>query len=224
MALDRTTMIAAALELLDEAGLDGLTLRRLASKLNVQAPAIYWHFKNKQELLDEMASAVLRAGVQQLPMSAGVKWDKWTMAYGKGLRQILLLHRDGAKMVSGTRLTDNSLYAPMESSLRTLVDAGFSPKLSMAALSTIYSYVVGFVIEEQAVCPRPGERDEFYDPQQRARRVDGEKFPLALQAGALFSNFDQHFETGMKFIISGIAAQKPAKRRGTQAITYRGSP
>ncbi len=208
-------MIAASLELLDEAGLDGLTLRRLASKLNVQAPAIYWHFKNKQELLDEMASAVLRAGVQQLPMTAGVKWDEWAMAYGKGLRRILLLHRDGAKMVSGTRLTDNSLYAPMESSLRTLVDAGFSPKVSMAALSTIYSYVVGFVIEEQAVCPRPGERDEFYGPQQRGQRIDAGKFPLALQAGDLFSNFDQHFETGMKLIISGIAAQKPAKRRST---------
>jgi TetR/AcrR family tetracycline transcriptional repressor len=215
MALDRTTMIAAALELLDEAGLDGLTLRRLASKLNVQAPAIYWHFKNKQELLDEMASAVLRAGVQQLPMSAGVKWDKWAMRYGKELRQMLLLHRDGAKMVSGTRLTDNSLYAPMESALRTLVDAGFSPKLSMAALSTIYSYVVGFVIEEQAVCPRPGERDEFYGPQQRGQRIDAEKFPLALQAGDLFSNFDQHFEVGMHLIISGIAAQKPAKRKST---------
>ncbi len=213
MALDRTTMITAALELLDEAGLEGLTLRRLASKLNVQAPAIYWHFKNKQELLDEMASAVLRAGVQKMPMSAGVKWDKWAIAYGQGLRRMLLLHRDGAKMLSGTRLTDNSLYAPMESALRTLVDAGFSPKLSMVALSTIYSYVVGFVIEEQAVCPLPGVRDEFYGPQQRGSRIDGEKFPLALEAGELFSNFDQHFEIGLKLIIAGIAAQRPVKRR-----------
>ena len=72
-----------------------------------------------------------------------------------------------------------------------------------------------FVIEEQAVCPRPDERDEFYGPQQRAQRVDGEKFPLALEAGDLFSNFDQHFETGMKLIISGIAVQKLAKRRST---------
>ena len=210
MALDRPTMIAAALELLDEAGLDGLTLRRLASKLNVQAPAIYWHFKNKQELLDEMASAVLRAGVQQLPTGAGVKWEKWAMAHGRGLRRILLLHRDGAKMVSGTRLMDNSLYERMESALRTLVDAGFSPKLSMVALSTIYSYVVGFVIEEQAVCPGPGERDEFYGPQQRGKRIDSEKFPLAVQAGELFSDFDRHFEQGLKLIIAGIAAQKRA--------------
>ena len=210
MPLDRPTMIAAALELLDEAGLDGLTLRRLASKLNVQAPAIYWHFKNKQELLDEMASAVLRVGIQQLPVARGVKWDKWAMAYGKGLRRILLLHRDGARMVSGTRLTDNSLYAPMELALRTLVDAGFSSYLSLVALSTIYSYVVGFVIEEQAVCPRPGERDEFYSPQQRGQRVDADRFPLALEAGDhLFSNFDRRFEDGLKLIVAGIAARKP---------------
>jgi AcrR family transcriptional regulator len=211
-------MIAAALELLDEAGLDGLTLRRLASRLNVQAPAIYWHFKNKQELLDEMASAVLRVGIQQPPVAGAVKWDKWAMAYGKGLRRILLLHRDGAKMVSGTRLTDNSLYAPMELALRTLADAGFSSYLSLLSLSTIYSYVVGFVIEEQAVCPRPGERDEFYGPQQRGQRVDADRFPLALQAGDhLFSDFDRHFEDGLKLIVAGIAAQKPsaAKRRGS---------
>jgi TetR/AcrR family transcriptional regulator, tetracycline repressor protein len=112
-----------------------------------------------------------------------------------------------------TRLTDNSLYAPMEPALRTLVDAGFSPKLSMVALSTIYSYAVGFVIEEQAVFPRPGVRDEFYGPQQRGRRIDGEKFPLAHQAGDLFSNFDRHFEEGLKLIMAGIAAQRPAKRR-----------
>ncbi len=59
----------------------------------------------------------------------------------------------------------------------------------------------------------PHVRDEFYGPQQRGWRPDGEKFPLALQAGDLFSNFDRHFEEGLKLIIAGIAAQKPAKRR-----------
>jgi TetR/AcrR family transcriptional regulator, tetracycline repressor protein len=218
MPLDRPMMIAAALDLLDEFGLDGLTLRRLASRLDVQAPAIYWHFKNKQELLDEMASAVLRVGIRQLPVAGGVKWDKWAMAYGKGLRRILLLHRDGAKMVSGTRLTDNSLYAPMELALRTLAGAGFSSYLSLLVLSTIYSYTVGFVIEEQAVCPRPGERDEFYGPQQRGQRVDADKFPLALKAGDhLLSSFDRRFEDGLKLIVAGIAARKPAapRRRGS---------
>jgi hypothetical protein len=53
----------------------------------------------------------------------------------------------------------------------------------------------------------------IYGQQQQGQRIDGEKFPLALQAGDLFSNFDRHFEVGLKLIIAGVAAQKPAKRR-----------
>jgi TetR/AcrR family transcriptional regulator, tetracycline repressor protein len=206
MALDRTTMIAAALALLDEEGLDGLTLRRLAAKLKVQAPAIYWHFKNKQELLDEMASSVFRAGIGEIRIAPGMQWNRWARVYGKGLRRMLLRHRDGARMISGTRLTDNSLYAAMESALGKLTDSGLSTYRSVVALSTIYSYVVGFVIEEQAVYPRPGKRDEFYEPEKRAARVG--KLPLAREAGDyLFSGFDRRFEDGLKLIIAGIAAR-----------------
>lgn len=208
MALNRRTMAAAALDLLDEVGLEGLTLRLLATKLKVQAPAIYWHFKSKQDLMDEMASAVLRAGIAQIRTVPGAKWDRWAMAYGKGMRRMLLLHRDGAKMMSGTRLTDDALYVQMEAALRTLVNAGFSTYLAAVALSTIYSYVVGFVIEEQAVHPRSGKRDKAYTPEMRARRIDAEKLPLALKAGEyLFSNFDRRFADGLKLIITGLAAR-----------------
>ena len=209
-ALDRPTMIAAALRLLDEVGLEGLTLRRLATALSVQAPAIYWHFKNKQDLLDEMATTVLRDGARQLLPAPGMKWNKWAMVYGRGFRRLLLARRDGARMVSGTRLTDASLYAQMEQSLRVFVDAGFSPYQSVLAASTIYSYVVGFVIEEQAVYPEPGERDAFYDLQIRAQRVDAEKHPLALRAGKhLFTRFDRRFDDGLRLIIDGLAARRP---------------
>jgi AcrR family transcriptional regulator len=42
-------------------GLDGLTLRAIARELDVQAPALSWHFKDKQALLDEMATEMSRA-------------------------------------------------------------------------------------------------------------------------------------------------------------------
>lgn len=58
--IDRRQVVDTALRLLNEVGLDGLTLRRIAKELNVQAPALYWHFKNKQELLDEMATEMFR--------------------------------------------------------------------------------------------------------------------------------------------------------------------
>jgi len=56
--LDPALVVLVALKLLDEVGLDGLTLRRLAAELGVQAPALYWHFANKRELLDHMAQAI----------------------------------------------------------------------------------------------------------------------------------------------------------------------
>ena len=60
MPLDRQLILHHAFDVLNKGGLEGLTLRKLAAQLDVQAPAIYWHFKNKQELLDEMGTQGLR--------------------------------------------------------------------------------------------------------------------------------------------------------------------
>jgi TetR/AcrR family transcriptional regulator, tetracycline repressor protein len=206
MALDRETVVRTALRLLDEVGLEGLTLRKIAAELQVQAPALYWHFKNKQELLDEMATTVFADAVGELELSgAGGTWSEWAANYGIGLHRILLRYRDGAKMFSGTYLTDAALYAPMEHALRIFTDAGFSLSDAIIGLSTIYAYTVGFTIEEQAVYPRPGEPDQRYDLARRAARIDGAKFPLALAAGELsFSQFDERFERGLQLIIRGL--------------------
>jgi TetR/AcrR family transcriptional regulator, tetracycline repressor protein len=214
MGLDRATMITAALKLLDETGLEGLTLRRLAADLGVQAPAIYWHFKSKQELLDHMATAVMLEGLREMRIHPRMRWERWAMEYGRGVRRILLRYRDGAKMISGTRLTDRALYGPMEDSLRILERAGFSLRESVVAGSTIYSYVVGFAIEEQAVYPRPGKRDEFYDLEARAKRIDEKELPLAQKAGAeLLSDFDRRFAAGLRVIVRGIAVSIKRKSR-----------
>ena len=65
MALDRQVILQQAFAVLNDSGLEGLTLRRLAGRLNVKAPAIYWHFKDKQDLLDEMATEVLRESMRE---------------------------------------------------------------------------------------------------------------------------------------------------------------
>ena len=59
MKLQRDAVIRTALDLLDEVGIDGLSTRRLAERLGVQSPALYWHFKNKRALLDAMAKAMM---------------------------------------------------------------------------------------------------------------------------------------------------------------------
>ncbi|MCY1080255.1 TetR/AcrR family transcriptional regulator C-terminal domain-containing protein [Archangium lansingense] len=212
--LDRERVVGTALRVLNEVGLEGLTLRRIASELNVQAPALYWHFKNKQELLDEMATAMLRDLVKaERPAGQARGWRELMAEIARGLRRMLLGYRDGAKVFSGTRLTDPSLYASLDAMLRQFVEAGFSLRDAVSGYSTVYNYTVGFTIEEQAVYPMPGERKAQYDLARRAKRMEGQGVPLAQAMGEeLFTGFDDRFERGLELILNGIEQSLPHRR------------
>src|SRR4030095_4577763 len=74
--LTRPTIVHTALELLDEVGLEGLTVRRPAAARGVQSPALYWHFRSKQQLLDQMADAIIQAAGMG-PPHHGESWQDW---------------------------------------------------------------------------------------------------------------------------------------------------
>ncbi|MGA2218041.1 MAG: TetR/AcrR family transcriptional regulator C-terminal domain-containing protein [Terracidiphilus sp.] len=214
--LDRKIILGHAFFILNSMGVEGLTLRRLAAHLGVQAPALYWHFKSKQELLDEMATHIFREALQEAPVyDADQTWQQWSISYCVGLRKTLLRYREGAKMFSGTYLTNASLYAHMDASLRKLTGAGFTLRQSVVSVSVLYGYVVGFVIEEQAVQPAPGEPDPKYNLASRDARIDKEKYPLAHAAGAvMFADQDTSFLEGVDLIVNGmkdLLLQPPAR-------------
>jgi hypothetical protein len=67
--------------------------------------------------------------------------------------------------------------------------------------------VVGFVIEEQAVQPAPGEPDPKYDLSHRDGRINKEKYPLAHAAGAeMFADQNTRFLEGVRLIVMGMSA------------------
>ncbi|MFE2726355.1 TetR/AcrR family transcriptional regulator C-terminal domain-containing protein [Kitasatospora sp. NPDC059327] len=200
--LDRAQVVDTALRLLDETGLDGLTLRRIATELDVKAPALYWHFANKQALLDEMATEMLRR------MSAGAavpdSWQEALTGTCRALRAALLGYRDGAKVFSGTRLTDYGHIEGQNAVLAVFVRAGFELADAVQAFTTAYAYTIGFVIEEQAVHPVPGERAPGYDPAERAAAIDP-AHGLAAAAGLdFFGGFEQRFERGLAVVVAGV--------------------
>ncbi|ATB43319.1 TetR family transcriptional regulator [Cystobacter fuscus] len=166
----------------------------------------YWRFRNKQELLDEMATTMLREQLGKTrPVQPQRGWEENLAEMARGMRRMMLGYRDGAKVFSGTRLTDGTIYESMDALLRGLVDAGCSLRDAVSGFSTVYNYTLGFTLEEQAVHPMPGERDPAYDLEQRAQRIDGERLPLARAAGAeLFTRFDDRFERGLRLILRGI--------------------
>src|SRR5690606_31524832 len=77
MAVSRDDVIRTAIQLLQEVGLDGLTLRRLATELGISAPSLYWHVKDKRELLDLMAETMVAdQRAKQPPFPDDLPWDE----------------------------------------------------------------------------------------------------------------------------------------------------
>lgn len=208
MALNRADVVEAALAVLDEVGIDGLTLRRIADRLAVKAPALYWHFASKRDLLDEMATELMRRALPDGPPSGD--WRADLVAGADRLRAVLRAHTDGARVFSGSKFTDVAVIRASETSLRALVEAGFELRDAALASSTLRDLVVGFVIEEQEVfgpdgAPRPG-----YDAGDRAAAIGPDEYPLAATAGpTAWGTPDERFAEAVRFIVDGLAARLP---------------
>jgi AcrR family transcriptional regulator len=221
MKINREMVTRAGLTLLNEIGLEQLTLRRLGAELDVQAATIYWHFKSKEELLDEMATTVLSEGAEKmLSRRRSSDWMLLAARYGKGLRETLLQYRDGARMVSGTRLTTTEPLKTTEKIGAQIVALGFSLRASVVLLSTIYNYTLSFVMEEQAVFPMPGERSERYSIEERKARLDPAIFPHHRQASSiLFDSYDRRYREGLELILRGaerVTAEGKSRKKSSR--------
>src|SRR5262245_15642419 len=135
MALERDAVVRAALRLLDEVGLEGLSLRRLAKEFNVQAPALYWHFRDKQDLLDRMAAAATADLTRYQEPQPGQPWDEWLAERARATRHAMLAHRDGALLIAAGRPADDRWDA-IERTLKALENAGFSASDAVRAVFT----------------------------------------------------------------------------------------
>jgi TetR/AcrR family tetracycline transcriptional repressor len=96
MNIDRERVIAAAFDLLKEEGLDKLTMRALATRLSVQAPALYWYFEDKGQLLSWMAAAIYAQARTANPHATD--WREWLIGFGHALRRSLTAHPNGARL------------------------------------------------------------------------------------------------------------------------------
>lgn len=152
MKIHREQIIDTAMTLLDRDGLEGVTVRKVAAELNVHPGALYWHVRNKQELLEEMANALLAEQFTPLEGPAPEQdWADWLRDICTRLRLALLAHREGARVVAGASYHRAVLLSHLVMTIiGSLQAAGFSLHLAYITCITALSYVYGFVIEEQA--------------------------------------------------------------------------
>lgn len=197
----------AALDVLHDVGLDGLTMRVVAGRLGVQAAALYWHVKNKQRLLDAMATIMFADAVDGLESPRrGESWDDWAAGWARRLRAALLRYRDGARVFAGTSASGPDTFRATELTLRTLQDAGFDLKAAARGFPAVFHYVVGFTIEEQARTGDAYDGDDPYRPDRLAERIDATRFPLTARMHTLLfdPDTDGGFEYGLRIVLAGL--------------------
>jgi TetR/AcrR family transcriptional regulator, tetracycline repressor protein len=205
--LTKPSIVQAAFGLLDDAGMDGLTVRALASRLGVQAPALYWHVPSKQALLDEMATRIWRdIGDVMAGLPAGLPWREVMVTYAATTRAKLLAHRDGAKAFSGTTLTDPVVVRRQENTFASLVRQGFALEDAVRGLLLLHNFTIGFCIEEQAVLQLTASGDERYSLARRAELIGADTAPLAVEAGqVIFGDPDTRFGELVSLLLDTIA-------------------
>src|SRR5512132_2290451 len=200
--LTRQTIIQTALGLLDQVGLEGLTVRRLAAELGVQSPALYWPLHHKSEPLDALADALtVAAGMG--PPHPGESWQHWLARRARAYRRSLLAHRDGARIVANARMSPATL-GMLDEELTAMVGCGFTPALALRTIMAMAHYVNGFVLQEQT------ERQEDTqppagEPAAMAELLDGGDWStllVAIREGGSPLGEDA-FEHGLQALIDG---------------------
>ncbi len=206
-ALDQRQVIRAALSLLDEVGFDGLTMRSLAKKLGIQAASLYWHVRNKQDLLSLLAEEIcapMREPDRTLP------WRNQFEGLAHEYRRVLLAHRDAARVLasSGAPTGPNRLRLT-ELGLRTLLDAGFSHKDAAFAGFLLNDFVIMFVLEETQYGiaeAEGGSEDAFSSVQNWAEALPPNEYPsvVALVDYLVASDVDERFQFGIEILRNGL--------------------
>ena len=124
--LQPNTVIRAALDLLNEVGVDGLTTRKLAERLGVQQPALYWHFRNKRALLDALAEAMLAENHTHSVPRADDDWRSFLIGNARQLQAGAARYRDGAGASMPARDRAHRRWKRPTRSF-ALCEAGFRP-------------------------------------------------------------------------------------------------
>src|SRR5690606_4363789 len=198
MALERDTVITAALNLLDEVGLDNLTMRRLASVLEIKAASLYWHFESKQALMDGMADALMADVACEPP----VRQRKYQDAFARvtriahEIRRALLARRDGARVYAGTYVVTDNVMRVAEAMICPLREQGATTRLASWSAFSILDYVLGFVMEEQGFSSSDISPSEMTTRRAAFEALAAQSYPhVAASMDDVFNlDFDSRFE------------------------------
>lgn len=200
--LTRDRIVAAALELVDADGLDALTMRRLGTRLGVEAMSLYKHVPNKEAILDGIRERLLAEFAATLPAAPAASWRDDLGRFARAYRAVgrahpeafgLLASAPGRAYVAGSHMA--------EQAIARLMAEGLGRDDAIRAQRTVTRFVLGTSLLERAAADAPSP---IADPELAA--LSGDRPLLGDLMGALASSTDDSlFEFGLEALLSGIA-------------------
>lgn len=182
--------MTTAIDLIDDLGLDALTLRSLAGRLDADPSALYRHFRNKDALLAAVSDTVLND--VDVPATVPDDWRAAARGTARRLRAVLRGRPGLATVVASAPVTPATV-ASTAATLRLLRDgAGLTPARAEQVLATVLAYVLGASLLESA--PPDGDGDPPDDDARAARRV---WYPTAEER-------DERFDAGLELILDSV--------------------
>jgi AcrR family transcriptional regulator len=216
--LNRERVLRAAIALADQAGVESLTMRKLAKELGVEAMSLYNHVANKDDLLDGIVEIVFSE--IELPPPA-VDWKTAMRLRAISTRQALSRHRWAVGMME-SRMTPGPANVRLHDSvLGCLRQAGFSVEMAVHAYSVQDSYIYGFALQEKGFALQRNSlpADEESLAKAMLRQLPPNEYPYIAETvggyvtGAGFE-FADEFEFGLDLILDALerlrAAASPA--------------
>lgn len=110
--LTRDTIVDEAIRLINDDGLDGVSLRKLAERVGVKAPSLYWYFKDKSALLAAVMERIFLECLESIPDHA--EWEAWMHAFGIALWRTQATVRDFGRLVTTTDMEPAQLLRTTE--------------------------------------------------------------------------------------------------------------
>jgi TetR/AcrR family tetracycline transcriptional repressor len=211
--LSRESLAAGALALADREGLDAVTIRRLATDNSVTPMALYWHFKDKDAVLDGIAEQIYRSVV--LPEAINGTWDEQLREVLDSLLAAIRPHPLAADLLAPRVMKSEAGLVLAERVIGMLRRAGFSAQDATQTASFLLCSIVTLVTSEPGR-QTPGSADE-QEALQRTKRaqldsLSPKQFPFLLESARFFLDCDDeesYFTTGMDFLIAGVRGIRP---------------
>lgn len=213
--LERDKVLDTTLDLLNEVGFEGLTLRRVADRLGVKAAALYWHFDSKQDLINHLAARIFTRefDVTEVKLDQ-YSWREILTGMGHGFCSALMRYRDGAMVIASADMSNlDGGFEGRRMVISALLRKGLPEGVIFTAMFSIVRYTLGFVFEEQAD-PRARKKGETY--MRNAAPILQDEFPEATEElirlyKELGDNPRYQFEQGLQLILDGIEKKLTAK-------------